>query len=54
MADDFFLAFGREISGAEPVAGKPAEAAPVYETGGQWKIWLAVFVALILAMIFAF
>lgn len=54
MADDFFLAFGREISGAEPVAGKPAEAAPVYQTGGQWKIWIAVFVALILAMIFAF
>jgi carbon monoxide dehydrogenase subunit G len=54
MADDFFLAFGREVSGAEPVAGKPAEVVPDYETGGQWKIWVAVFVALILAMIFAF
>ena len=54
MADDFFLAFGREVSGAEPVAAAPAEAKPAYETGGQWKIWVAVFIALILAMILAF
>ncbi len=59
MADDFFLAFGRAVSGVEPLAGEPAGGRPEvgvgpgYETGGQWKIWLAVFIALALALIFA-
>ncbi|MEZ5559399.1 MAG: carbon monoxide dehydrogenase subunit G [Pseudomonadales bacterium] len=56
MADDFFLAFGREISGAEPVstAAEAASAAPTYETGGQWKIWLIVIIALVIALVLAF
>ena len=52
MADDFFAAFGEEISGVVPEAtGKAPER---YETSGQWKIWLIVFICLILAMVFAF
>ena len=52
MADDFFAAFGQEVSGVAPEAtgGEPAR----YEASGQWRIWLIVFVCLILAMIFAF
>jgi carbon monoxide dehydrogenase subunit G len=51
MADDFFSAFGEEVSGETPVATGQSEA--TYETSGQWKIWLIVFAALILAMLFA-
>lgn len=54
MAEDFFLAFGREVSGVAPTPTGPEVAAPTYQTGGQWKIWLAVFVALVIAMILAF
>jgi carbon monoxide dehydrogenase subunit G len=52
MADDFFSAFGEQVSGEKPVATMEA-AEDTYETSGQWKIWVAVFAALILAMIFA-
>ncbi len=55
MADDFFAAFGEKVSGVAPEAtGEAAEAAESYESSGQWKIWLIVFAALLLAMIFAF
>lgn len=56
MADDFFAAFGEEVSGVVPVATAAAEAeqAGRYESSGQWRIWLIVFAALILAMLFAF
>jgi hypothetical protein len=54
MADDFFAAFGEVISGEAPEStAVEAEETARYETGGQWAIWLAVFAALILAMIFA-
>jgi carbon monoxide dehydrogenase subunit G len=53
MADDFFAAFGEEVSGSAPESTAAAEA-PAYETSDQWKIWLIVFGALILAMLFAF
>ncbi len=54
MADDFFAAFGEVVSGEAPEA-TVVEAGETsrYETGGQWAIWLAVFAALLLAMIFA-
>ena len=51
MADDFFTAFGREISGEEPVDTTPIE--DQQKTGGQWKIWVVVFAALIVALILA-
>jgi carbon monoxide dehydrogenase subunit G len=51
MADDFFAAFGREISGEEPVDTTPVE--DQQRTGGQWKIWVVVFAALIVALILA-
>ena len=55
MADDFFAAFGEEVSGVEPEPTGPSRGATrSFESGGQWKIWVIVFVALILAMIFAF
>jgi len=61
MAEDFFGAFGRELGGAEvllPVgpgapAAPPATAAPVYEPSAQWKVWLAVFVVLVIALVLA-
>ena len=54
MADDFFAAFGEEVSGEAPVATVgEGEAPPRYESTGQWAIWLVVFAALVLAMIFA-
>jgi carbon monoxide dehydrogenase subunit G len=52
MADDFFSAFGEEVSGERPVATEGATES-TYETSDQWKIWVIVFIALILAMIFA-
>lgn len=58
MADDFFAAFGEAVSGEAPVAtgaNAPEQAGERrYERGGQWKIWLIVFICLILAMVFAF
>jgi len=51
MADDFFSSFGEEVSGEVPVATAGGEEK--YETSGQWRIWLIVFAALILAMLFA-
>jgi carbon monoxide dehydrogenase subunit G len=54
MADDFFAEFGEVVSGEAPVStAAEKEETPRYESGGQWAIWLAVFTALALAMIFA-
>lgn len=54
MADDFFAAFGEEVSGVAPVAtGAGGGETAQYETSGQWRIWLIVFIALVLAMLFA-
>ena len=54
MADDFFSAFGEEVSGEAPVATGDNKKQPTeYESGGQWKIWAIVFVALIIAMVAA-
>jgi carbon monoxide dehydrogenase subunit G len=51
MADDFFSAFGRELGGVVPVAPPvAAPAARVYETSAQWKVWLAVFIVLVVAL----
>lgn len=51
MADDFFAEFGREISGREPedTTAPDTKAA----TGSQWKIWVVVFAALVLALVLA-
>jgi len=53
MADDFFAAFGEVVSGVAPEATGDQAAAKRYESSGQWIIWLLVFGALLLAMIFA-
>ncbi|HEY5644322.1 MAG TPA: carbon monoxide dehydrogenase subunit G [Pseudomonadales bacterium] len=53
MADDFFAVFGEEVSGVAPEATGAAAPAESYERSGQWIIWLIVFGALALAMIFA-
>lgn len=53
MANDFFGAFGEEVSGEVPLATGENAPAP-FEPSGQWKIWLIVFTALALAMIFAY
>ncbi len=54
MADDFFAAFGEAVSGEVPVSTSDAAAeAPQYESSGQRAIWIVVFIALVLAMIFA-
>jgi len=53
MADDFFAAFGEVVSGVAPEATGDQAAAKRYESSGQWIIWLLVFGALVLAMIFA-
>ncbi len=54
MADDFFAAFGEEVSGEAPVAtAEEAAEEPQYESSGQGAIWIAVFIALLLAIIFA-
>ena len=54
MADDFFAAFGEEVSGEAPVSTAEESAEETrYESSGQWAIWVVVFIALLLAMIFA-
>ena len=60
MADDFFQAFGQEISGERPTrtGGEPKTEraqppARAYQSGGQWKIWLVVFVTVIIALALA-
>ncbi|MFU8814452.1 MAG: SRPBCC family protein [Pseudomonadales bacterium] len=67
MAEGFFSRFTREVGGEVPgeEATGAAQAAPRasrgshaqrdggYETGGAWKIWVIVFVALALALLFA-
>ena len=54
MADDFFAAFGEEVSGEAPVSTKEEAAEePRYESSGHLAIWIVVFIALLLAMIFA-
>ncbi|MFV2090100.1 MAG: carbon monoxide dehydrogenase subunit G [Pseudomonadales bacterium] len=54
MANDFFAAFGEEISGEVPVAtGANAPEVERFEASGQWKIWLIVFAALAIGMILA-
>ena len=54
MADDFFAAFGEEVSGEAPVStAAAAEEEQRYESSGQGAIWIVVFIALVLAMIFA-
>lgn len=58
MADDFFGSFSRELGvpqgGGEPAA--PAAASPLqprYEPSAQWKIWVAVFLVLVIALVLA-
>jgi uncharacterized protein len=60
MAESFFTAFTREVAGedaAAPVSSGAgagsAAAVSRYETGGNWKIWVTVFVALLLGLLFA-
>ncbi len=55
MADDFFAAFGEEVSGVAPEpAGATAERAQArYESSGRWTIWLIIFAVLALAMVLA-
>jgi len=61
MADDFFGAFSRELGvpqgGGEPTAPGPAAAAPPssprYEPSAQWKVWAAVFLVLVIALVLA-
>jgi len=62
MAEDFFAAFGRELGVAEvvlaegpgaPAAPAPSPGAPGYEPSAQWKVWLAVFVVLLIALVLA-
>lgn len=55
MADDFFAAFGQEVSGQTPqstaTVSVPAER--TYERSGNWVIWAVMFAALAIAMILA-
>lgn len=54
MADDFFAEFGREISGEEPEDTMPVGPVEAKAgAGGQWKIWVVVFAALIVALLLA-
>jgi len=54
MADDFFAAFGEEISGSVPEAtGANAERASRFESSGRWIIWIVMFAVLLLAMVLA-
>lgn len=61
MADDFFASFGENVSGeppvatpvATPVAKRDDATVQQQESSGQWKIWVVVFAALILAMALA-
>ena len=56
MADDFFSAFGKEVSGQAPQStatdNSPGER--TYERSGNWVIWAVMFAALAIAMILAF
>jgi carbon monoxide dehydrogenase subunit G len=56
MADDFFAAFGEEVSGSVPQATqqKSATQERAYESSGSWVIWAVMFGALAIAMILAF
>jgi len=57
MADDFFAAFGEEVSGQVPQAtgvNAPAAEKSRYERSGNWIIWAIMFAALVTAMILAF
>lgn len=51
MADQFFLEFGREVSGAEPVAAGATAERSRYQPSGQWAIWAAVFIILGLVLL---
>jgi len=56
MADDFFVAFGEQVSGEVPQS-TAADSVPVeraYERSGNWVIWAVMFAALAIAMILAF
>lgn len=57
MADDFFAALRRELDGDTADAAPAAAPAPeprAYEPGGRWPIWIVVFAALLLGLLFAF
>jgi len=56
MAGDFFGAFSGELGVVEPTPAEPRPASPAsrYEPSGQWKIWLAIFLVLIVALVLAF
>jgi carbon monoxide dehydrogenase subunit G len=54
IADDFFSSFGKEVSGEAPLATTNTETVEQYESSDQWKVWLIVFAALALGLIFAF
>jgi len=51
MADQFFLEFGREVSGAEPEAAGATAERSRYQPSGQWAIWVAVFIILGLVLL---
>ena len=51
MADDFFAAFGEEVSGVAPEATTAAQ--PQYESSGRWLIWAIMFALLALAAVLA-
>jgi hypothetical protein len=55
LADDFFAAFQREFGAGTALPSDVAEetAPREYQRGGNWKIWLVVFIALLLALMFA-
>jgi uncharacterized protein len=69
MADDFFAAFHREMGGDggkevesrsedrshgdEAPESRSEDRSHGYESGGRWLVWLAAFVALLLALLFA-
>jgi carbon monoxide dehydrogenase subunit G len=56
MADDFFAAFGEEVSGETPqsTAAEASSGERAYERSGNWVIWAVMFAALAIAMILAF
>jgi uncharacterized protein len=61
MADDFFAAFTREVGGPVAAAAPDASAAgsagsrssSSFESSGSWVVWLVVFVALVIGLMFA-